>query len=81
MHRNERVREHPELGEELDGAPARLRDALGHLARLLGDVHVQRQRMASGVRAELGDPLLGHRPDGVRSDADTHIGIIVVFYT
>ena len=59
------------LVEQLDRTHGVLREALLDLARLLVRVHMQRQRVRCGVRAELAQGVGRARADGMRGDSDT----------
>ena len=81
VHGHEAVREHAPLGQQLDGPAAGLGDALVDLTRLLGHVHVQRERVRVGVGRELAQPVGGHGAHAVRREADAHVGLISILHT
>ena len=70
--------EHAMIGEQLDRAPTRLGDAGVDLAGLLGDVHVQRQLVATGVLGDGREPRRRNGANAVRRDAHAHVWIVRV---
>ena len=60
------------LREQLDRPQPVLGNAFLDLARLLVGVHVQRQRLAGGVGAQLLEPLPRAGADGVGREPDSH---------
>ena len=62
------------LRQQLDRPQTVLGEALLDLARLLVGVHVQRQRLARRVGAELLQPVAGAGAHGVGGEADAHAG-------